>query len=422
MLSPPFNLFKRVLTNSDQDLQPGIVTISEATELLNRKKEILVADLFSKIEPLESKLERVLSNLNRIAENLSTQDIKVEDNNFKSLIENSKKTLVNSIKRESNLRLPEEQTFEGAKIFSDGLNSLLNRYGEVSGSHSKVINEFLKKHTSKLKDEFKTLSKLQNETTKQITICEEEINLISHCQESIQKLEEQLKIKKMNEETISNLLHEKNEIEGQETRLKEELKKFKESQEFLTISKTIEKIEEEETKKNFKTKSISNMFSNISRPLNKYSYGVSKDVQRRLEMMISRPQTTVDHVNSYVSLLQSIKEEIRTGKIQIKDYDKTLSYFDQIITLLPTYSIEIREIENHIELLKNSINISTKKKIEERPKGLSVLNATLSNVNHLIDDTKEKSLQDVTIIGDSTNKIKNDLHEIFGREYSLRLS
>jgi hypothetical protein len=421
-LSPPFKLFKRVLTNSEQDLQPRKITIVEATELLNRKKEILAANLFSKIEPLGSKLERVLSNLNRIAENLSAQDVKVEDNNFKSLIENSKRTLVNSIKRESNLRLPKEQTFEGAKIFSDGLNSLLNRYGEVSGSHSKVINEFLKKHTSKLKDEFNSLSKLQSETNKLVTICEKEIDLISHCQESIQKLEELLKIKKINEETISNLLIEKNDLVVQETGLKEELKKFKESQEFLTVSSTLQKIEEEENKKNFKTKSISNMFSNISRPVNKYSYGVSKDVQRGLELMISRPQTTVEHLVSYVSLLQSIREEIRSGKIQVKDYDKTLTYFDQILTSLPTYSIEIQEIENHIELLKKSINANIKKKLEERPKSLSVLRATLSNVNQLIDDTKEKSIQDVTIISDSTKKIENDLQQIFGKEYILSLT
>lgn len=212
-MSPPFKLFKRALTNSDQGLQPDTITVIETSELLNRKKENLVANLFSKIEPLESKLERVLLNLNKIAENLSEQDIKVEDNNFKSLIENTKRTLINSIRRESNLSLPKEQTFEGAKFFSDRLNNLLNRYGEVSGSHSKVINEFMKKHTSKLKDEFGTLSKLQKETTKLITIYEEEINRILDCQESIQKLEERIKMKKMNEETISNLLREKNELE-----------------------------------------------------------------------------------------------------------------------------------------------------------------------------------------------------------------
>lgn len=98
-MSPSFKLFKRALTNSDQGLQPDTITVIETSELLNRKKENLVANLFSKIDPLESKLERVLLNLNKIAENLSEQDIKVEDNNFKSLIENTKRTLINSIRR-----------------------------------------------------------------------------------------------------------------------------------------------------------------------------------------------------------------------------------------------------------------------------------------------------------------------------------
>ncbi len=421
-MSPPFKLFKRALTNSDQGLQPDTITIIETSELLNRKKENLVANLFSKIEPLESKLERVLLNLNKIAENLSGQDIKVEDNNFKSLIENTKRTLINSIRRESNLSLPKEQTFEGAKFFSDRLNNLLNRYGEVSGSHSKVINEFMKKHTSKLKDEFGTLSKIQKETTKLITIYEEEINRILDCQESIQKLEERIKMKKMNEETISNLLREKNELEVQRIALEEELEEFKESQEFLNISKTLEKIEVEEKKKHLKRKSISNMFSNISRAVNKYSYSVSKEVQRKLDLMISRPWTTVDDVTLYVGLLENIKKDVSNGKIQVKDYDKTISYFDQIIASLPTYSIEIKELENQLELLRKSINVDTKKKIEEHPKNLSSIHATLLNVNQSIDDTKVKSIQDRSSISDSTIKIENDLYEIFDKRYNLILT
>ena len=421
-MSPPFKLFKRALTNSDQGLQPDTITVIETSELLNRKKENLVANLFSKIDPLESKLERVLLNLNKIAENLSEQDIKVEDNNFKSLIENTKRTLINSIRRESNLSLPKEQTFEGAKFFSDRLNNLLNRYGEVSGSHSKVINEFMKKHTSKLKDEFGTLSKLQKETTKLITIYEEEINRILDCQESIQKLEERIKMKKMNEETISNLLREKNELEVQRMGLEEELEEFKESQEFVNISKTLEKIEVEEKKKHLKRKSISNMFSNISRAVNKYSYSVSKEVQRKLDVMISRPWTTVDDVTLYVGLLENIKKDVSNGKIQVKDYDKTITYFDQIIASLPTYSIEIKEIENQLELLRKSINVDTKKKIEEHPKNLSSIHATLLNVNQLIDDTKVKSIQDHSSISDSTIKIENDLYEIFDKRYSLVLT
>ena len=421
-MSPPFKLFKRALTNSDQGLQPDTITVIETSELLNRKKENLVANLFSKIDPLESKLERVLLNLNKIAENLSEQDIKVEDNNFKSLIENTKRTLINSIRRESNLSLPKEQTFEGAKFFSDRLNNLLNRYGEVSGSHSKVINEFMKKHTSKLKDEFGTLSKLQKETTKLITIYEEEINRILDCQESIQKLEERIKMKKMNEETISNLLREKNELEVQRMGLEEELEEFKESQEFVNISKTLEKIEVEEKKKHLKRKSISNMFSNILRAVNKYSYSVSKEVQRKLDVMISRPWTTVDDVTLYVGLLENIKKDVSNGKIQVKDYDKTITYFDQIIASLPTYSIEIKEIENQLELLRKSINVDTKKKIEEHPKNLSSIHATLLNVNQLIDDTKVKSIQDHSSISDSTIKIENDLYEIFDKRYSLVLT
>ena len=109
-------------------------------------------------------------------------------------------------------------------------------------------------------------------------------------------------------------------------------------------------------------------------------------------------------------------------RFRLKDYDKTVTYFDQIIASLPTYSIEIKEIENQLELLRKSINVDTKKKIEEHPKNLSSIHATLLNVNQLIGDTKVKSIQDHSSISDSTIKIENDLYEIFDKRYSLVLT
>ena len=62
-------------------------------------------------------------------------------------------------------------------------------------------------------------------------------------------------------------------------------------------------------------KDTSNMFSNISRAITKYSYGTTKTTYSRLEKIGSRPWEIFDEdIMPYLQLLQGIRQELHLWK------------------------------------------------------------------------------------------------------------
>ena len=66
--------------------------------------------------------------------------------------------------RESSSQLSLPQNLNEALEFRSRLESLLKRFGDARGSHRRVLNEYMKKHSNKMKDEFETLSRLHKKT------------------------------------------------------------------------------------------------------------------------------------------------------------------------------------------------------------------------------------------------------------------
>ena len=97
---------------------------------------------------------------------MEKEKIKLEEmeKRFGSTAENSKRTVVSALRRVSSAELPAIQTAADAKKFKDRLEATMNRFGEVSGFHSKMINYFMQKRADMMRAEFATLNDLLKET------------------------------------------------------------------------------------------------------------------------------------------------------------------------------------------------------------------------------------------------------------------
>ena len=67
------------------------------------------------------------------------------------LINNTRNIVVKSLKRESSNALQIPETFEELVKFKETINSSIKRFGEVTRSHSIVINNFMKKNANSLR-------------------------------------------------------------------------------------------------------------------------------------------------------------------------------------------------------------------------------------------------------------------------------
>src|SRR5918911_1442274 len=217
LLSPPFRLFKK--KNDIFELKKDIsvrqlhdttnsLTVSEALELLQHIESERINTLASNLSPIKESVVKSLGSIDRIVNNLERDDIKLEEVRFKSIVENSKRTVVSSLRREASSNLPMLESIHEVKKFKEKLESIIDRIGEVSSSHSRVMNVFMKKYAGKLKGEFETLSSLLKETKSLTSKFEEENSVIIKSIDLLNMLSQKITSIKANEDKIANTCRE----------------------------------------------------------------------------------------------------------------------------------------------------------------------------------------------------------------------
>jgi len=87
--------------------------------------------LISDLEPVRRSVLDCLERLKTGANELEEQEIKVENPQFESLINNSKRILITSIKKESFIESSELNDYDDVIKFKNNLELLINRFGQV---------------------------------------------------------------------------------------------------------------------------------------------------------------------------------------------------------------------------------------------------------------------------------------------------
>ena len=363
-----------VVINDDSRL-----TISDALDLLRRMEDEKVGDLSRNLIPIRQTLENTLLSIGKLAEEMENEKVKVEDEKFKPSVESSRKILVSSLKKEDLSDFPVPTSITDARKFQERLHSLMERFGDVSGSHSKLLTTFMKKHTGKIKGEFDTISSLEKRTGKIMEGFEEDRLPVTNCITVLGKTSQLVDSLKQQEIDLQEIRGEISRLEAQNQELTNSLSGLERSSDFETTAKTMEEIKLAQDEEKEFHKYLGDHFSHVSRALTKYSYGMSKATSSKLQILMATPWKIFqraneqeespnylqqqsprnDELESYKSLLIEVKKAVSSGKITLKDSDKTLKYFDMIIESLPGYQkkSEIIAVKLHsLEEKKESFN------------------------------------------------------------------
>jgi cell division septum initiation protein DivIVA len=136
---------------------------------------------------------------------------------------------------------------------------------------------------------------------------------------------------------VQNIENEVKRVQTELESLKKELETLRASPEFSQVQAMAQKAADAETQVEQFHSQLIDLFSHVSRAFTKYSYGLTKETEARLQMMSGEPWKMFEEadISPYVILLQDIRKSIDSGKIQLKDFDKVLQYLDVIISSLP---------------------------------------------------------------------------------------
>ncbi len=426
---PPFRLFKKKpsdIQSAEQSVPTpatDTLTIQQAQELLQSLESVKVKDLSARLARVKESVVESLKVIDILAKDMDRENIKLEgiEQRLKSVVEHSKKTVVSSLKREAGLELPLPQSANDAKKFKERFENMMKRIGEVSGSHSKVLNAFMKKHSGKMKDEFEFLTKLLNETRVIISDFDRNREPIIRCENMLNTALQKISSIELSESSANNIGKEIEDIERELNKLESELAATSASKEFEQASISMRDIAEAEKKQEEFHAKIKDLFSHLSRAFTKYSYGITKETERRLRTMSDEPWEILYEKNlePYSSLLLEIRRSIDTGQIQLKDSDKVLQYLDTIIESLPDLQLKAQALKIEIDSFRElNIDIVYKLKGLEQKimQNTEVLARSKQDLEQQRREAKDKK-EEVHAILKEAGEI---LAELTGQKYSLR--
>jgi DNA repair exonuclease SbcCD ATPase subunit len=424
----PFGLFKKKpsdIGSADDSIPTAaadILSIQQAQDLLQSLESAKVKALSASLARIREAATESLKVIDALAKDMDRENIKLEgvEQRLKSVVEHSKRTVVSSLKREASLELPLPQSANDAKKFKERFENMMKRFGEVSGSHSKVLNAFMKKYSGKMKEEFEFLTKLLNETRGTISEFDRNREPIIICSNMLNTALQKVASIKLAESSAKNIDREIEDIERELKKLESELAGLSASKEYEQASISMRGIVETEKKQEEFHAKIRDLFSHLSRAFTKYSYGITKETEQRLKTMSDEPWQMLyeKNVTPYSSLLLEIRRSIDSGQIQLKDSDKALQYIDTILETLPDLQRKAQTIKTEIDSYRQ-LNIEIVYKAKDLEQKIMQYAEELARSRQDLEQQRRQAKDKTEEIDALLKRASEILAELTGHKYSL---
>jgi chromosome segregation ATPase len=398
-----------------------MIPISEASALVREIEIGNVGDLCNDLNPLREAVVKSLKTVEKITFNLERDRIKIEEAKFEPIVENSKNTVIACLRRELSVDVPLPTSFDEAVKFKDRVGSLTSRFMEVSESHKRVFNVFIKKYSGKLADEFERLSSLSRNVDSVLSLFDQDRKSLLECTDHIGMLSSKIMSLKEAEIHIENIRNEIINLEKELQEVNSRIRSYEASTEFREATRINEEIIRVEHEQLEAQKQMHDLFSPTTRAFTKYSYGVAKEIVGRLKVLAEQPWHifTESELTPYFDILREIRKALIEGKIVLKDGSKTARHIDDLIQTLPSIKNEFLDRQRYLSTLyhqrdgdfvKQSSELSNEKKSITRR--LEDLKLALSRLE---DQIEEKRRQ----VNDMRNKSESYLFKTTGKNFQL---
>lgn len=406
--------------HSNEHLQ---INSFDTKDILQRSIGEKVKQLSRRIEPLYHESLQHMNNIENIALDLEVAKIDVEERSFESLLINAKRMVISSIKKEISSFPEVPKSFQDIKEFHQHLDSMVHRFSELSSSHKKVFNFFIRKYAERLENEFKNISSVSHECKREIYLYEDQLNFLNSSLDGLNVIADKKEMIRSMESLLGDKQHSIDDLRSNIKKVESEINSILNSEKYHNAQQTkqMQTLVEKE-KKEFHRELV-NSFSKVSRAFNKYSYGMNKSVIHKIQVMTEKPwEIFSQDIASYGDLIRDVKTSMVKRKINVKDSDKILAYIDNILDSLDEFKNREVNLDKKLHTLQNNPNLSIFSNIRELKEKKSYLSQEL-----LSKETSQRELQtdlekNKKEIQDLRKPIEKCLLELTGKHYSLQVN
>jgi len=329
--------------------------------------------------------------------------------------------VINSIRKELSSNIPPPTTLNDVIKLHERLDSMVNRFSEVSKSHKKVFNFFISKYADKLKTEFENISSLSMQCKYEIDNFENERQPLQNCFDNIDALIHKNELIKVEEEKFKTKQFQLDDLKLKIKKLNAEINDLTESKKYVESKDVVKKIQVLELEKDKLHKELINAFSRVSRAMNKYSYGLNRLVVQRIDLMTEQPWKIFEDFQTYLDLIKEVKNAISKGKIILKESEKIETYFYNILNSLPDYKEKEEKLNSEIKKLNNNKNMHIISKLNELKKKYANYHEELRYIESYLKDSQNEIAKNKEEYDDLLNSIETYINRITKSKYHLSI-
>jgi hypothetical protein len=426
-LSPRFRLFNKkdepskAKIGGNQLQASENVPISQALALITNIQSRRVEELCGDVASIREAVAKSLKTIEKLAYDLEREKIKVEEPKFESIVEISKRTVVASLKRESSTELPSPRSYDDTIRFKQRLEAITNRFREVSASHNRVFNVFIKKYAGKLKDEFETLSSLSKKMNSILVKFDNHQGPFLRCSDLLNQLSNKISSIDQDEKNIQQTRDGIIQLQTNLKELNNRMTSIENSPEFheaTMIGEEIKRLEHEEEEAH---RELLDLFSPVSRAFTKYSYGITKQTSERLRVLTEEPWNIFSEkeLTPYLDILAEIQKALISEKICLKDTMKVAGQLEGLIKALPDFKKKFEIRQQHLKTLhqRNEAYFGSHSTVlkEEIKNSTQRIEVEETKLHQLQNELEEKRFQ----LYDLRKESEDCLLKIFDKKYEL---
>jgi hypothetical protein len=435
----PFSFFKRKdkeipkvdnnksKRSNDTYNQDKKITIDLALEKIKEEEENIIKDNLNKLRKICEETKQSFEVINNIADKIELEKtiktVEREEEKLIPLINNTRSIVVKSLKRESANVVEIPETYEDLIKFKETVDSSIKRFGEVTRSHSIVINNFMKKHANNLRSELKKITDKYKEIDEYYIHIIKEKEIIDECKSNLLET-----INKRNEidnnNNIINSINQSIKEKENKNKIKEkEIKKLQESPSYSKELRYLKEIEHLEKRKEELIHNILDIVNQLSKAAHKYSYGSSKETKEIINNIIKEPIKITENkeILPYIEFLNNLKKATSTNKIVLKDASKVIQHCDKLIEILPKFKDESTKIISKIHSLKEQNRDSPLETIIKIEKDIEENKKSIEAEILRMDEIKKQKFQEEERLKDIVDKSEEQLFNIFKKRYKIAL-
>jgi hypothetical protein len=426
-MTPRFRLFNKkdesskAKAGSNQLQTSDNVPISEALALIRTIESRRIEELCGDLDSIRDAVAKSLNTIEKLAIELEREKIKVEEPKFESIVEVSKRTVVASLRRESSIELPLPKSYNDAIKFKQRLEAITNRFREVSASHNRVFNVFIKKYAGKLKDEFETLSSLSKKMNSILVKFDNDQGPFLKCSDLLNQLFNKTSTIEQDQKSIEHTRNEIMQLQMVLRELNNRMTSIENSPEFHEAAKIGEEIKRLEHEEEEAHKELLDLFSPVSRAFTKYSYGITKQTSERLRVLTEEPWNIFSEteLSPYLDILFEIEKALISEKICLKDTMKVAGQLKNLITVIPDFKKKFEIRQQHLKYLRQRneayFGSSSTDLKEEIKNSAQHIEDEEIKMHQLENQIEEKRLQ----LFDLRKESEDCLFKIFDKKYEL---